>query len=128
MSWQEYIDLNLIGSGHISEAIILSSLDGTTWATSPGFELAQEELEVLLKSFSDPTPICSNGLYINGNKYLVLRSDERSIYARKATIGICAVKTEQAILLSLYDAQKCQPGDANKTVEQLADYFISVGY
>lgn len=128
MSWQEYIDLNLIGSGFISEAIILSSSDGVTWASSNNFELGEGELEVLLKSFDDPTSICSNGLYIMGNKYLVLKSDDRSIYARKGSIGICAVRTEQSILLSLYDAQKCQPGDANKTVEQLADYFISVGY
>lgn len=43
-------------------------------------------------------------------------------------MGACIVKTGQCILIGIYDSQKVQPGDATKTVEELADYLLSVGY
>lgn len=58
----------------------------------------------------------------------MLRADERSIYARKGNLGACCVRTEQCVLVGIYDSQETQPGDANKTVEELADYLISAGY
>ena len=61
-------------------------------------------------------------------QYLVLRADERSVYARKGTWGACCVRTGQAVLVGLYDGSKTQAGEANKTVEGLADYLIDSGY
>lgn len=48
-----------------------------------------------------------------------------SIYQGKE--GIISVKTKQAILVAHYP-DTIQPGEAAKTVEQLADYLLSVGY
>ena len=36
MSWQAYVDTNLVGTGKIVNAAIIGH-DGNTWATSKGF-------------------------------------------------------------------------------------------
>jgi profilin len=41
--------------------------------------------------------------------------------------GVVIVKTNMAILVTHYP-ESVQPGAAANTVEQLADYLISVGY
>jgi profilin len=41
--------------------------------------------------------------------------------------GLIIVKTKQALLVTHYP-EHVQPGVAANTVEQLADYLISVGY
>ena len=38
MSWQGYVDTNLVGTGKVSEAAIIG-LKGGVWATSPGFNV-----------------------------------------------------------------------------------------
>lgn len=42
-------------------------------------------------------------------------------------MGVVIVKTHQAILVTHYP-ESAQPGSAANTVEQLADYLVSVGY
>ena len=36
MSWQQYVDSNLLGTKKIHQAVIVG-LDGSTWAASKGF-------------------------------------------------------------------------------------------
>ena len=67
MSWQDYVDTNLVGSGKITEATIIG-LDGGVWATSSGFNMSHEEGLALIKAFQDPSGIRSNGLYANGKR------------------------------------------------------------
>lgn len=38
MSWQGYVDTNLVGTGKVSNAAIIG-LKGGVWATSPGFNV-----------------------------------------------------------------------------------------
>lgn len=38
MSWQAYVDTNLIGTGHVSQAAIYG-LNGGEWAKSAGFQV-----------------------------------------------------------------------------------------
>ena len=61
---------------------------------------------------------------------MYLRGDDRSIYLRKANVGVCCVKTAQCILVALYDTsdKKVAAGEATKIVEDLGDYLIGVGY
>ncbi len=61
-------------------------------------------------------------------QYLTLRSDERTVYGRREDMGVVCVKTGQAVLVGVYNAKETQPGDANRTVEELGDYLLSVGY
>jgi profilin len=38
MSWQAYVDQQLVGTGKVSRGAIFG-LDGSTWAISPGFNV-----------------------------------------------------------------------------------------
>ncbi|KAJ3109724.1 profilin, required for normal timing of actin polymerization in response to thermal stress [Phlyctochytrium bullatum] len=105
MSWQAYVDNNLVGTGKV----------------------APTEAQALSKAFSDPSGIRASGLHLGGVKYFTLRADDRSIYGKKDTGGAVCVKTKQAILIGIY-AEPTQPGEANKVVESLADYLIGVNY
>ncbi|KNC97293.1 profilin [Spizellomyces punctatus DAOM BR117] len=126
MSWQAYVDSNLIGTGKIQQAAI-HGLDGSLWATSKGFSVAQNEVQTLIKSFTDASTIRASGIHLNGSKYFTLRADDRSIYGKQGQGGVVIVKTKQAVLIGVYDAP-VQAGEATKVVEGLADYLISVNY
>ncbi|KAF9287599.1 profilin, required for normal timing of actin polymerization in response to thermal stress [Mortierella alpina] len=81
MSWQAYVDSNLLGTGKVEKAAIFG-LDGSLWATSAGFNVAGAEVQKLIAAFEDTSDIAPNGLYLEGKKYFYLRSGENSIYAR----------------------------------------------
>ncbi|KAL0075207.1 profilin [Phycomyces blakesleeanus] len=126
MSWQQYVDSNLVGTGKVTKGAIYGT-NGSLWASSPGFQLAANEIQEIIAGFSNPEPIRASGIHVDGVKYFSLRADERSIYGKKNNNGVCIVKTTQAILIGLYDSN-IQPGECTKIVEGLADYLISVGY
>jgi len=126
MSWQAYVDQNLVGTGRIAQAAIIGQ-DGNTWATSAGFQVSPVDGKRLVGGFVNPNEIISGGILLAGVKYLALRYDNRSIYGKKGPGGCICVKTKQAVLVAIY-GEGSQPGDATNIVEKLADYLISVGY
>ncbi|KAI9001882.1 profilin [Gaertneriomyces semiglobifer] len=126
MSWQAYVDSNLIGTGKIQKAAI-HGLDGSLWATSKGFSASQTEVQAIVKGFTDASGLRASGIHLNGVKYFTLRADDRSIYGKQGQGGVVIVKTKQAVLIGVYDAP-VQAGEATKVVEGLADYLISVNY
>lgn len=98
----------------------------------------------------------STGLHVAGERFVVLKADDRSIYGKKVSgrlplrnnttdneqerwyggvlietlqgrEGVVIVKTTQAILVTHYP-ETIQPGAAANTVEQLGDYLVKVGY
>ncbi|RPB23491.1 Profilin, actin-and phosphatidylinositol 4,5-bisphosphate-binding protein [Terfezia boudieri ATCC MYA-4762] len=127
MSWQGYVDTSLIGTGKIDKAAIFSAAGDSVWAVSTGFAAKPEEIKNIVNGWTNPGPLYANGLHVNGEKYLCIKADERSIYGRLGKQGICCVKTKQAILVAHYP-ENVQSGEAAKVVEALADYLISVGY
>ncbi|WFC95829.1 profilin, required for normal timing of actin polymerization in response to thermal stress [Malassezia brasiliensis] len=118
MSWQGYVDTNLVGTGKVSKAAIIG-LKGGVWAASPGFNISPQEQQAIVSGLDDPAPLQANGIYANGKKFLTLQANPRSIYGKSGT--------NQAVLIGAYESPLL-PGDANKVVEGLADYLISVGY
>ncbi|KXS21311.1 Profilin/allergen [Gonapodya prolifera JEL478] len=126
MSWQQYVDQNLIGTKLVSKAAIHGH-DGTLWATSAGFSINGTEIKNLIAGFKDATGLRSSGLHIGGTKYFLLRADDRSIYGKQGAGGVIAVKTKMAVIIGVY-GEGIQPGQATKTVEDLADYLISHSY
>ncbi|CAO3571674.1 unnamed protein product [Mortierella alpina] len=126
MSWQAYVDKNLIGTGKVQKAAIFG-LDGSLWATSPDFKVAGAEVQKLIAAFKDTSDIAPNGLYLEGKKYVYLRSSENSIYARLGADGVTCVKTNQAVLVGHY-GENMQAGDCTVVVEALGDYLRSTGY
>ena len=81
MSWQTYVDVNLLGSGKVSHAAILG-LKGGVWATSSGFALSPEEQKAIVGTFDNPSTALANGVRAAGRKYLTLRADDRIIYGK----------------------------------------------
>ncbi|KAJ3383484.1 profilin, required for normal timing of actin polymerization in response to thermal stress [Lobulomyces angularis] len=126
MSWQQYVDSNLVGTGKILKAAIHGH-DGNVWATTKGFSVSTTEMKTLADAFLDASGIRAGGIHLAGVKYFALTCNDRSIYGKKGAGGVICVKTKQAILIGVYD-EPVQPGEATKVVENLADYLISVNY
>ncbi|EIM83781.1 profilin [Stereum hirsutum FP-91666 SS1] len=126
MSWQTYVDTNLVGSGMITKAAILGQ-QGGVWATTAGYNLSPEEQKAVINAFVDPTSTQASGFRLAGQKYFTLQVNDRSIYGKKQADGAVIVKTKQAILVAEY-AAPIQAGQATPIVENLADYLINVGY
>ncbi|CAG8958462.1 hypothetical protein HYALB_00001405 [Hymenoscyphus albidus] len=128
MSWQAYIDSSLIGSGHVDKGAIISAAGDSVWATSPDFTVSPEEMKEVVAGLSGKTDnLYANGLHIAGQRYVLTKAEDRSLYARKGREGVVIVKSTQAILVAHY-GEAMIAGNAATTVEQLADYLISTGY
>ena len=126
MSWQAYVDTNLVGSGKIARAAIVG-LAGGVWATSPGLDLSVDEQKAIVNSFNDAGAVQASGIRASGQKFFTLQANDRSVYGKKAADGIILVKTKQAVLVAIYEAPVQAP-EATPVVEGLADYLLSVGY
>ncbi|UZJ52684.1 hypothetical protein CBS101457_002004 [Exobasidium rhododendri] len=126
MSWQSYVDTNLVGTGSLTSAAIVG-VKGGVWASSAGFTVSPQEITSLVKGFDDPTPLQAGGIHVNGKKYFALMATDRSIYGKQGADGLICVKTNQAVLITHY-ASPILPGQATKVVESLADYLIGLGY
>ncbi|PSK56003.1 profilin [Elsinoe australis] len=133
MSWQAYVDQSLVGTGNVDKAAIFNSEGNSVWATSAGFNVSAAEMKEVVTAYKDKgdangvKQVQSSGLHVNGERFIVIKADDRSLYGKKGKEGIIIVKTTQAILVTHYP-ENVQPGSAANTVEQLADYLIGVGY
>ncbi|RKP32520.1 Profilin/allergen [Metschnikowia bicuspidata] len=126
MSWTAYTD-SLISTGKINKAAIFSAGGHSLWAESGSFSIASKEIKEIAAGFADPSRMQANGLHIEGEKYFLLRADERSIYGKHDDHGIICVSTKQAILIAHYPSG-VQAQEATAVVEKLADYLISLNY
>jgi len=126
MSWQDYVDKQLLASGCVNKACIAGH-DGNTWAKSDGFDVAQKEVETLVKGFEDAGVLTSNGVTLGGQRYIYLSGSDRVIRAKLGKVGLHCMKTNQAVVISLYE-DPIQPQQAASVVEKLGDYLISCGF
>eukprot|EP00518_Triparma_eleuthera_P003906 CAMPEP_0182462044 /NCGR_PEP_ID=MMETSP1319-20130603/6441_1 /TAXON_ID=172717 /ORGANISM="Bolidomonas pacifica, Strain RCC208" /LENGTH=152 /DNA_ID=CAMNT_0024661417 /DNA_START=43 /DNA_END=501 /DNA_ORIENTATION=- len=152
MSWQAYVDTQLIATGAVSEALMASAADGSLWAGTPEFLLrayntpvTQEDGSEVGTDVNEATDLVSfmttgvkpaAGFRVNGTKYMVLRSGAEvaegisfAVYGKHAKTGLCAVKTAQCIIVGTYNEDNGQTGGAcNTAVENLARYLIENGF
>jgi len=126
MSWQAYVDNNLVGTKLVTKAGIFGQ-DGSVWATSPGFPVNAKEVKEIVGGFKDASNLRAHGIHAATEKYFTLKADDRSIYGKKGAGGIVCVRTGKAVLLGTYD-DKIQPGQCANVVEKLADYLIENGF
>lgn len=126
MSWQAYVDNNLVGTGKVARAAILG-LKGGVWAASAGFTLTPEEQKAITTAFTNLSAAQASGVRLAGQKFFVTQTDEGVIHGRKQMNGCSIVKTKQAILVTEYDAPT-QAAESFRIVDELATYLKSVGY
>ncbi|KAL5483590.1 PFY1 [Sanghuangporus weigelae] len=126
MSWQAYVDDNLVGTGRISKAAILG-LQGGVWAASAGYNLTADEQKAAINAFTNPSETQAHGIKLAGQKFFTLQATDQHVYGKKGADGCVLVKTNQAVLVTEY-AAPVQAGEATTVVEKLADYLKSVNY
>ncbi|KFX88571.1 hypothetical protein V495_08198 [Pseudogymnoascus sp. VKM F-4514 (FW-929)] len=130
MSWQAYVDTSLVGSGDADKAALVSAAGDSVWAKTAGFEVSPTEMKNIVAALAGgkaADELWQNGIHVAGERYVVFKVEGRSIYGRKGKEGVVIVKTTQAIIISHY-GENTQAGPAAKTVEDLADYLINLGY
>jgi len=126
MSWQEYITNSLEGSGNVKKAAICGH-DGSTWASSEGFNITPAEATSMVNGFNDQNQLRASGLFASGTKFFFLSAAEGVLRGKKDKQGLHVVKTNQAVIIALYE-EPIQPGQCAKTVEDLADYLKGLNY
>merc|ERR1712183_164375 len=126
MSWQSYVDDQLISTKVIKSAVIAGH-DGNIWASSAGFPVTAEELESLLGKYASIDQMAMNGVTIGGVRYMFLSATDRVVRAKKGTSGVHCIKTVQALIVCVYE-EPVVPEQAATVTEKLGEYLISVGY
>ncbi|XP_027220192.1 profilin [Penaeus vannamei] len=126
MSWQNYVDQQLMGSGFVSKAVIAGH-DGTLWAKSDNIEPSREELVKLANSFTDQKGLAMTGVHMGGEKYFYLSGTDKVIRCKKGKAGMHCMKTLQAVLIAMFE-DPIQPPQVASIVESLGEYLISMTY
>lgn len=114
---------------------------------------AAEIKEVIAGLSGSVDKLYAEGLHVAGERYVLTKAEDRSLYARKVRLhipiiyftctcmatrpdtetlpqgreGVVIVKTKQAILIAHY-GEAMIAGNSTTTVESLADYLIKLGY
>ncbi|CAB3230914.1 unnamed protein product [Arctia plantaginis] len=100
MSWQDYVDKQLMASRCVTKAAIAGH-DGNVWAKSEGFEILKEEVAKIVAGFDNESLLTSGGLTIAGTRYIYLSGTDRIIRAKLGKVGVHCMKTQQAVVISL---------------------------
>merc|ERR1719479_374135 len=126
MSWQSYVDDQLLKTGKVAAATICGH-DGSIWASSAGFNVTAAELKSLATNFANTEVLAMNGIRIGEKKYMYLSASDKVIRGKSGTSGVHIMKTVQAIIVALYK-EPVVPEQCATVVEALGEYLISVGY
>eukprot|EP00755_Sulcionema_specki_P011075 Sspe_Gene.48172::Locus_24879_Transcript_2_2_Confidence_0.500_Length_483::g.48172::m.48172/K05759/PFN; profilin len=130
MSWQAYVDDNMVATGKVAHAALLG-IDGSIWAQSAGCNMSAEEAVAIAGGMGQESGeyFQGSGATIGGTKYFTLRflPDEGLFYGKKGAGGVCIARSTQCLVVGVYSEGQT-PGDANVVTEGLKDYLVSVGY
>ncbi|XP_014369963.1 profilin [Papilio machaon] len=126
MSWQDYVDKQLLASRCVTKAAIAGH-DGNVWAKSEGFDISKDEVAKIVAGFADESLLTGGGVTIAGTRYIYLSGTDRIIRAKLGKVGVHCMKTQQAVVISLYE-DPIQPQQAASVVEKLGDYLLTCGY
>lgn len=126
MSWQSYVDDQLLSTKMVKHAVICGH-DGNIWAQSANFGVTPEELKVLIEKYNNVDALASSGITIAGVRYMYLSSTDKVVRARKNSSGLHCIKTTQTYIVCLYE-EPTVPEQAATVTEKLGDYLIQVGY
>mmetsp|Transcript_5584 Transcript_5584/g.15981 ORF Transcript_5584/g.15981 Transcript_5584/m.15981 type:complete len:136 (-) Transcript_5584:413-820(-) len=134
MSWQSYVDDHLLcelPKGGCLTAAAIVGLDGGVWAQNDAFpNIEQSEVEKLVAGFDDSIPLAAGGIFIGGEKYMMLAGEPGAVIRGRGkdnkSRGVTVKKTVSAMVIGIYD-EGVQPADCNQVVEALGDYLVGQG-
>ncbi|KAH6818277.1 profilin 5 [Perilla frutescens var. frutescens] len=133
MSWQTYVDEHLMcdiegQAGLRLTAAAIMGHDGSVWAQSANFpQVKPNEISGITTDFEQPGHLAPTGLFIDGQKYMVIQGEPGAVIrGKKGSGGVTIKKTGQALVFGLYE-EPVTPGQCNMVVERLADYLIDQG-
>mmetsp|Transcript_14516 Transcript_14516/g.25042 ORF Transcript_14516/g.25042 Transcript_14516/m.25042 type:complete len:146 (-) Transcript_14516:150-587(-) len=145
MSWQTYIDSNLLGAGFCYAAIV--GYDGSIWANSPGYTVLPAEAKAIVGLLSgnmqNLNSAASSGFYVAGQKYAYTRGEcddpegaapflqGRCKEEGKSAQGIIIYRTTKALIVGVHDpaySNGASFGKVNTEIGKIADYMIENGF
>jgi len=126
MSWQSYIDDQLMNTGFVKNSAIAGH-DGNIWASNAGFNVTTSELKKLLDNYENQDQLAMNGAKFADQKYMFLSKNDRVLRFKKQTSGVHCIKTVQALIVCVYE-EPTVPEQCASVTEKLGEYLISVGY
>ncbi|KAK3740871.1 hypothetical protein RRG08_011333 [Elysia crispata] len=129
-SWNDYVTVVLMESGHVSSASVQSLESGTLWAGSPGFQLSYREVKAIQEAFNEDSPLRLQGLLVCGRPFTVTRiSGLRLLVGRDAKTGAGAIVylCRRCLLTAVYEEGN-HPGTCYNLVTQLGDYLLNSGF
>jgi hypothetical protein len=137
MSWQDYIDNYLVNfndanknatASNICESgALVGNQDGTVWASTAGFKLGSEEVEIekddgsgtyktTINEFNNLADAFNNngvskavgGIRINGEKYFIVSfdADRNILYLKKSGGGAAVAKSNLAFAIGIFSSSK----------------------
>ena len=124
MSWQAYVDANLVGTGAVTQAGIYD-LQGNPWAytQSPPFAAQIAEVAAVSAHCAAPSGLAATGVTIAGVKYMYVSGEENTeIYAKKGNEGVAFYRCNTCILVA-YHNDKIQPGQCRTVLAKLGDFL-----
>jgi len=127
MSWQDYVDKQLLASNCVTRACIAGLDGGNTWGKSEGFDVTPTEVLKLVQGFADPSVLTGSGLHLAGIRYIYLSGTDNVVRAKLGKVGVHCMKTKQAVVIAIYE-DPIQPQQAASVVEKLGDYLVTCGY
>jgi len=127
MSWQAYVDDNLLKSGMVTAAGIYD-LQGNPWAYSAGFAAQVAEVAAVSGHMhtGDPSGLAGTGVVVAGVKYMYVSGSGDEVYGKKGNEGVVFCKCNTCLLVA-YHNDKVQPGQCRSTVGKLADFLKESG-
>jgi profilin len=125
MSWQAYVDQQMMDKKLKKAAI--AGFDGNIWAKSENFNVTPEEVKKIVENYENAAVFASSGISLEGQKYVYLSGTEDVLRAKQGKGGVHIFKTNQAVLLGVYD-DPMQPAEAATVTEALGSYLKNFGY
>ncbi|XP_043197501.1 profilin-like [Amphibalanus amphitrite] len=130
MSWQDYVNKQLLATGSLRDALIMG-MDGVIWARSTGLqETKPEEVQNLLASLSDGGATLEDvgGIRVAGTRYLYLAGEPGVFLScKRAAVGLYVRQTQRVAIVALYqDPATLQQCEA--CVTSLCHYLGNKGF
>uniref|UniRef100_A0A7S1N2L6 Profilin n=1 Tax=Eutreptiella gymnastica TaxID=73025 RepID=A0A7S1N2L6_9EUGL len=127
MSWQDYVDTNLVGSGHCHYAAIIGVDGGGVWAKSEGWAIEADCPAIVEAMTKSPDDLFAAGLKLGTKKFFTIQAENNSFYGKCGTDGLAMACSKQAIVIGYHGEGPTGP-NCKIVVEQIRDYLLGVGY